>query len=159
MRMMFGLLAALALAVPAAAQDAKVFDQSWSSRHWSLQGIFGDAPKRVAFIVDRESIRPVAGTDAREFSYLVTTEGMAPDQGIISRLRVNCGEMSRVDLGKVEYFGGEPNLVPSKSGEALVIKPDAALYDTLKGVCTGDWGDSTVLDVPATELHARIFES
>ncbi|MCW3848950.1 hypothetical protein OF829_17060 [Sphingomonas sp. LB-2] len=143
----------------AQAQQGDPFDRSLTSKHWNVIGLYGEAPKRAAFLVDRDSVAVIGTPNVREFSFFVTVEGMAPGDGIMSRMRVVCDEMAVVNLGKVEYYNGTRKPSPPDSGERVMMTPQSAAYPALQAVCTGDWSATGTIDAPIEGLQAKVFTS
>lgn len=155
--MMLILALALALAATAPVQE-DVYTQSWSSTHWSLVATEGDAPERVAVLVDRDSIRTGATANLREVTLLSTVEGMPLRWGIIARVRVDCTARTFAELGRASFFErGRKDEVPPTVTMAPV-KPETGFYPALAGVCDGNWSGFKAVDVVGSEVVRNVFK-
>ena len=151
------LLIALALAATAPVQE-DVYSQSWSSTHWSLLAVEGDAPERVAVLVDRDTIRTGATPNLREVSLLSTVEGMPTRWGIVARVRVDCAAKSFAELGRASFFeSGRKDEVPP-SVTMAPLKPDSGFYTALAGICDGNWSGLKAVDVVGTQIVRNAFK-
>jgi hypothetical protein len=153
---MIKLIAALALAAAAPVQQ-DVYEASWSSSHWSLLAIDGDAGERVAVLVDRDSIRTGASVNLREFNLLSTVEGMGRRWGIVAHIRVDCDARQYMELGRVSFLA-EGRRDPTPPTDMVSISPDSGLYRALGGICRGDWNGFTSIDVAGSIVPLKVFE-
>ena len=120
----------------------------------------GDAPERVAVLVDRESVRTGATPNLREVSFLSTVEGMPSRWGIIARVRIDCEAKTLLELGRVQFSaGGGRKDIPPPTDTMSPIAPDSALYGVVAGICDGDWRGPTAVDVPAARIGPALFKS
>lgn len=146
----------LAAAVAPAASEREVFDRSWESRHWAVISTFMEKPRRLAAVLDRDSIQtPSAGL--RDFNFVTLSEGTPLRTGIVGRLRIDCRTMTMENLGKVSYYDGPPEYSPPKNAAPVVLEGKGAIYPAALAACTGDFGAMKLIDGDEDTMRRGTF--
>ncbi|MEZ0243316.1 MAG: hypothetical protein ACAH11_08065 [Sphingomonas sp.] len=155
-RLLLALLVLAGASPVLAADQGNVYDKTWTSGHWAVIATFMDKPRRVAAVLDRESIVTTAN-DGREFNFVTISEGNALGTGIVGRVKIECKTMVMASLGKTKYYGGEGDYSTDDDIPPVALKPDAAIYPAVRAACTGDLGKMLVIDGDEATMRRETF--
>ena len=134
------------------------FDRSWESHHWAVMMVLMEKPRRLAAVVDRESLQ--SGPDGtREFNFLTLSEGEARRIGLVGRVRIDCRTMAMTDLGSVRYSGGDGVSARAPDTDPVMLQPEAAIYPAAQAACSGDFGAMQLIDGDEAAMRRATFPS
>lgn len=162
-------VAVVAIAAPclvAADDPAALLANSWNSQHWAVLGVYGDAPKRIAILIDRDSIVRDGAKGGRSFNYVLLFENRPAYYGSIERYHVECDTMTGEAL-YTDFYRDRKSIAFKVESKSLDFsdrpqpgKTEPSEISRMgRAVCRDGWTGLTLLDVPGGEIGTAAFAS